>query len=112
MLRDLCELLVTLHATRRRLYVIGCASAIAIRWCGEFRPDRLPVVGAKHLPRDAAFGGLLDRGTVLDGHFAAGRHPLMDRTFRDAEDVSERFEAADYLCSDCDGMLFHGCRRS
>lgn len=73
----------------------------------EFRPDRLPVVGAQHLPSHEAIGCLLNGGAVFDWYAPSFQHPLMDGTLGDAEDVGERFVAANMLSGNFDRVFVH-----
>jgi hypothetical protein len=103
------QLLVARSASRRILCVVAGFDAIGypVRRLNQLRPNGLPVIRTKHLAGNFPLGCLFDRGTVLNRNLSVGRHPLMDRTLRNAEDVGQCLKATDKSCGCCNGVFGH-----
>jgi hypothetical protein len=80
------QLRTLVDAADRWLNVIGC---VWRTWLDQLRPDRLPVIRAKHLARNKPVGRRLDRSTMFNRDSPTGLHPLMNGALRNTEDFRQ-----------------------
>jgi hypothetical protein len=101
--------IILVRIANRRLRIVRSCGSIghAVLRLDQFRPDGLPIVGAKHLTCYLSFGDLLNTRAVLDRNLAIRRLPLMDGPLADAELIGKRLVTASDACGYLDWVFVH-----